>query len=90
MKKIQIIFAASALLLASAGVFANNLAVTTYYWTISQTVACTNVLSTSTIPPNCTTGNSQCTTTETVDGEATIVFLSRKIDNQPCEKVPHL
>jgi hypothetical protein len=87
MKKIQFIFAGAALLLASVGVFANNLFVTTYYQSQTAGAVCTTTLTT-TLPTGCTTGSLQCQKTETINGEVITFNISRIVDNGPCEIVP--
>jgi hypothetical protein len=88
MKKLHIIFTAAAILLASIGICANNLRLTTYYYATSSGAKCTMPITTS-IPPECVSGGAQCFKAVIIDGELVTIYLSRRVDGGECQVVPH-
>jgi hypothetical protein len=87
MKRTQIIFTAAAILLASIGIFANNLLVTTYYYSTSPGAVCTMPITTS-IPAGCGTGTAQCFKAVIIEGELVTIYLSQRIDGGTCQILP--
>lgn len=89
MKKIQIILASLAFVMAGAGVFANSMVVTTYYRAFatggSLSADC-DVELTGTF--ECSSGNNQCVKTITVNGTPGDYRISKIVDSGSCQIVP--
>ena len=88
MKKIQVIFAVAALLLAVVGVFANKLVTTTYYQSTSNSADCTTALTLS-LPASCDTGTIQPCFLDVANPDESVTrwYFSKIVDSNPCEQL---
>jgi len=91
MKKISLVFAASAVLLAAAGVYANTVATITYYIPSYANRALTGPQCDLTVTPPCTAaGVPQCKVANFYSQEPTVsyqVVVSRIEDSGACTQV---
>lgn len=86
MKKIQLVFAALAIMVASAGVFANAFVTIQYFESTNEGADCSTQTQ---LIPDCESGLNQCFVDVQEGEEQVRYFLSQKESAQAeCEEVP--